>query len=502
MKKPVVEKSRLLGTFLLPSGQEVFGELRVRGRNTVLRLRDKHLIPSLGSVKVIYGETHDRHKISCLGCVVSSSGLGWTEDKSEYHYADIFPHFVAIGHEHLSPQQPSITAMRFTLDDLKVLFYDFDAFGRVFDAGSLIESVVSANSLGRQVPIGDLPIITYFTGKRDVVAVETAIGKISVRHSPSSGQSGWSGPSGVAIQNQMMVIVEPQSPVPLKDCMERTGTVLRFLSLLAGRRQGIKFMDLDLATESDRPRHSLHLKLSFAPGSGKQKGDSSYKPHPGDIPLNAIRQPDEFAAVLKEWISREPKWWVARVRYANCLSKGSSYTVDRLIAAANMFDILPVEAFPAVTEIPPELALARDECLAIFRKQPPGIGRDSVILALKRMNRPSLPTRVMHRASIVEREMGSLLPDLSVVLKTAVKCRNYFVHGGLDDFDYTAIESLTSFLTDALEFVFAASDLIEAGWNARAWNDEAHIDGHSFARFLLEYETSLGLLKTALKMRA
>jgi len=41
---------------------------------------------------------------------------------------------------------------------------------------------------------------------------------------------------------------------------------------------------------------------------------------------------------------------------------------------------------------------------------------------------------------------------------------------------------LVPFLTDALELVFVASDFIDAGWEPRRWNSEAHGWGHSFAR--------------------
>ena len=188
---------------------------------------------------------------------------------------------------------------------------------------------------------------------------------------------------------------------------------------------------------------------------------------------------------------------MARVRYHGCLRKGNSYDVDRLIAAANMFDILPKEAVPLASEMPAELVAAQTECRAIF-KHLRGVERDSVVMALSKMGEPSLPKKVLHRVSMVHRALGHRFPELALVARNAIKCRNFFVHGGSHNFNYPAFESLTSFFTDALEFIFAASDLIEAGWDARAWNSGGSVGGHSFSRFRDSYGMSLAELKTVL----
>ena len=77
-------------------------------------------------------------------------------------------------------------------------------------------------------------------------------------------------------------------------------------------------------------------------------------------------------------------------------------------------------------------------------------------------------------------------------------CQNYFVHGSSDEFNFSAVEPLVSFLTDSLEFVFAALDLFEAGWDAARWNREPHSTGQTFARFRAAYDTGLAQLKRAM----
>jgi hypothetical protein len=60
-------------------------------------------------------------------------------------------------------------------------------------------------------------------------------------------------------------------------------------------------------------------------------------------------------------------------------------------------------------------------------------------------------------------------PEITMVTDEAVNCRNYYVHGGEPRLDYNREFGAVIFFTDTLEFVFAASDLIEAGWDFQAW---------------------------------
>ena len=98
----------------------------------------------------------------------------------------------------------------------------------------------------------------------------------------------------------------------------------------------------------------------------------------------------------------------------------------------------------------------------MLRKHPSNIDRNSALSALGRIGKPSLPKKVAHRVSIVELSLGGRFPDLQFVAGVAVKCRNFFVHGSAGDIEYAKVEPLVPFLTDALEFIFAASDFIDA----------------------------------------
>lgn len=494
MKKVASKKSRRLGKYTLLDGSEVFGELRLKGRNSLLQLRYEGVSYPPEVQQIIHGQLHDLSKVSCLKCVCSDWGHSWSNDEGVYHHANVFPHFVTVGSQHLQPEQPSIKAVHFTVTDISSIFYDFDAFGHVVDSKPLIENVVKSNNIDREIAVGAMPLITYFTGKREIISVDTVIGRISVNHCPRYNMGG---PNGVFIKNKIMVTVTPVTPVAFNDCIELTMTVVRFITLLAGRKQGVKSVCLDIADKSVQPHAPLHLSWSFAPQGYKKSDNSVEVPHLGDIPLDAVHRPEEFTTALKDWVVRDATWRIARARYNECLRKGNSYDTNRLIAAANMFDLLPKEAVPIASEMPAELVAAQTQCIDIF-KNLSGIERDSVMMTLKRMGKPSLPKKVLHRVNIVARHLGHKFPELALVAKTAVQCRNFFVHGGSGDFNYAAIEPLMCFLTDALEFIFAASDLIDAGWDANSWSSKHYGGGHNFTRFRMAYNENLAELKKAL----
>ena len=177
------------------------------------------------------------------------------------------------------------------------------------------------------------------------------------------------------------------------------------------------------------------------------------------------------------------------------MRKANKYGPERLVAAANMFDILPTDAVPSTFDLPDELAVTRDKCTTLFRMHPAGVDRNSALSALGRLGKPSLPKKVAHRVAIIDSKLGEQFPELQFVTSIAVRCRNFFVHGNSTDFDYQKFEPFVPFLTDALEFVFAASDFIEAGWDAQRWNASLHGRGHSFARFRARYEIQLAELQ-------
>lgn len=486
---------RLNGTFQFPSGVNCFGELVLDGRQTLLKLSSQAELPLLRSADTILGATLDGRKISCLECVSSSQSRTTKGGLTVHHQASVFPHYAVIGDEYVDSESACIRRVSFTVDDASSLFYDFDAFGFVIDASKIIDSVLEQQSKIRHVEAGEWPEIAYFTGRFTVAKVDTAIGRLTARHRPISNSGG---PDGFYMKNTIYILIEPHNPITFEDAIDRVGCVARFLSVVAGRMQGIADIQIGLAGEhADERQAPLNVHWSYAPKAQKSS-DSLRAPSPGDLPLDPVRRRAEFNSVIKHWIEHDSDRRTARIRYLNCLQKGNEYGVDRLVAAANMFDVLPPEATPEPSELPAELLEARTSILSILKKLPRSQDRDSAISAIARMGRPSLPKKVAYRAGIVTTQVGGAFPDLAYVIKTAISCRNYFVHGGSGTFNFEAAQPFVPFLTDALEFVFAASELIEAGWDGARWNHDPHGTGHNFAMFRWGYREVIPQLKRAL----
>jgi hypothetical protein len=411
------------------------------------------------------------------------------------HSLNVFPHYVAIGQTHLDPLQPSINRVEFSTTDLSALFYDFDAFGLVLDAKPIINTVLVERRKLRAVATGDDPMVAYFSGRDCIADVLTTIGRVSAHHRPRFSLGG---PAGVYIKNQISVAIEPDSPMVFDQAMEKVSALATFLSFAAGRSQGIshlQFVTLDGVPGAPQRRYAIHPSFPW-----KVKGfDSRYKPSPGDVPLDPIRRPEEFKAVLAVWIDKHGKRRISRHRYLESLRKTNRYGPDRLVAAANTFDLLPTDAVPADIKLPEDLAKTRDECLEKLRALPESLDRNSAISSLTQLGRISLPRKIAHRASVVESQLSKAFPELTFVANLAARCRNIFVHGKSGKLKLETIEPFVPFLTDTLEFVFAASDFIEAGWDARRWLAVPFGHGHSFSRFRWDYTGQLAVLKQALE---
>lgn len=485
--------TRFIGTYELQSGVPVFGELQLKDSRTLLKLHSDETLDDVREIDCLKGIAYTGEFLTLIDCNSPGSGSSSAPGVPTRYHADVFPHYVAIGRHHLVPDTPCISAIHFTTTDLATLFYDFDAFGSVVDARPIIDAVLQERRKLRPVETGDWPHLLYFTGKNCIAEVVTSIGRVRVSHQPRSTLGG--GPRGVFIKNRIVVSIEPDQPVTFQESISRMYQIACFLSMAAGRAQGVDHISISTTEVVDDVPQSLSIYPSF----GWKVSDKSEQrePHPRDVPLDPIRYRAEFAAVLADWTNRHSGWRVARLSYLNCMRKGSSYSPERLVAAANMFDILPDEAVPLISGLSADLAATRDACAALFKKLPDGIDRNSALDALGRLGKPSLPKKVGHRVAIVESKLGERLPQLLFVSGVAVKCRNFFVHGSSGNIDFRRVESLVPFLTDALEFIFAASDFIEAGWDARRWAEGGHGWGHNFSRFYGEYGASLAELQRA-----
>ena len=482
---------RRSGAFRLSSGEEIPGELSLKGGATALDLYSNAFFDTHAS-RDIFGTFHDRSKVSLIDCITMSGPGTGSRGEERYHFSKVFPHFVVFGDQHISFSDRKIAQASFAVDDAPSLFYDFEAFGTVLDAHPHMKRIAEAKEGGRLIEIGEHPHIFYFTGKHDIFTVDTLLGQISATHGISYS---YPGPEGIHVKNTIRMNIMFATDRTIQESVEAVIDTLRFLEVIAGRPQNILELALRLSGTTEEPPQILDTYWCLPP---RRENDDSRKPHPADLPLQAGMYPDKFASVLARWLERHDDWRNARTRYATASACQNRYEIDRLVGAANMFDILPASACLAVVSLTPEVEKARDDARKMFRALPPSPERESVLNALGRIGKATLKRKIRSRVKLIADVVDTHFPELDLVTDQAVDCRNYFVHGTPTKIDYGRHSAQLSFFTDTLEFVFAASDLIESGWDITNWIKEGTTMSHPFGCYRVNYGWQLGELKKLL----
>ena len=479
-----------VGDHLIP------GEISIEASKTYLNLHQPAFfyVPDQPDL-TLHGQLTDLTQVSllnCLGPIIPSAAMS---DGERYHSARAEPRYVLFGRSKITPPDKVIRAVRLHLGDAAMIFNDRNAFGVAFDARpeDLAHLIAGTSTLaGLDVELGAHPMVAYYTGKPEVFAVDTVAGRISATHSISSGLGS---AEGVALKNQVWVRIAFADQVCFGDAVDASFRLLRFLAIIAGRKQSVLAMKLETLANGKPDRFDVHWPLRPQRRSLEETRDL----HLRELPLDAARDPVSFGAILARWLELDNARVAARAQFASCIDQEKSYDVIRLVGAVNMFDLLPADAVAAPAIITPELAHARDEARAIFRALPDGPERSSVLSALGRIGMPVLKRKIRSRAAIVTRVLAKPFPHLCGVIDVAVEARNLFVHGGASELDFSGpLGASLPFLTDLMEFLFAASDLIDCGWDAAAWEMGNLSWDHPMGHVVLGYDAYLRALESAL----
>lgn len=481
----IAHGGRVTGSFEVEPGRRVFGELAIDGRDTLLYLRDDDFFHTHGlNEGYLKGQAHDLTCLSLFNCItLSGPGRGSRGDEC-YTFAELFPHHIVHGQSYIEPGEKTVRMISFSIDDGHTIFHDFDAFGTVLDPTPHIDAVANANRrvTERDAPIGPNPAIMYFAGRSELLALPTWIGKVHAGHRVSHRF----GVKGVALESEIAFTVEFDDPVDFYDALDRSSVLMRFLELMIGRPQSQRDVLLTIGDAMEPAVLEVHAMYPlFRSADASRRGPSVH-----DVLINPLRAQAEFEVVMANWIALDEERRDARLRFHNAFNMQRYYTEDRLVAAANMFDILPRSAVPRKVELSKPLAVARVNARKIFDGLSQSAERDSMLSALGRLGSSSLPQKAAYRAGIITDAAPGLVPDLKFVVREAIKCRNHYVHGSPGSFDYRAYNEAVPFFTSTLEFVFGASELIEAGWDIKAWRGEG-FGGHSYGELIAGWKLRL-----------
>jgi hypothetical protein len=173
--------------------------------------------------------------------------------------------------------------------------------------------------------------------------------------------------------------------------------------MLVGRPQNLSSLSLRVKSDADGP---VILKIYWSLPARRDSSKEGRKPHPGDVLLQGANEPEQFSNVMARWLDRQQSWHAARMRFDTSFAEQRHYDINRLIGAANMFDILPSSAVPGDVSLTDELKAAKDCSQRMFKTLPPSPEQESVLSALGRVGKSSLKRKIRHRAQILVAATG------------------------------------------------------------------------------------------------
>lgn len=475
-----IEGKPQFGIAVWPSGEEMPAEFCLQGRETYVIVHESEVRRGrsfddldLLSVRMTDG-THVTFIDNIVSGVTSYHGTGGS-------VVTYLPKFATVGTVPLASDY-EFKSVTFLVDDAESIFYDCDAFSVALDADKEVKQIVAAQSaaVGRPIELGDRPIVTYFTGKFEILSVDSPLGLLKVCHRPSHGMGG---PSGIAISNRIVLQLDLSTPVQVLGLVDSLMPHLRFLQVIAGRKQKVEAITVSVGNDERQPPLQLLWSLAWS-RQGGGKG-----PHPADLPVNGGFDPVSFSKVMAAWLKQDEERADARVRFAGSFSQGRSYSIDRLISAANMFDILPSCCVGNSTPLPGAVEAVREAARQAFKALPPSDHRDRALDDLGRLGQLNLKAKVLRRCERLLNAPHARFPNLEQVLRNAVDSRNHYVHGTAAPPEKVAFyKEMLSFHVDALEFVFGAADLLDAGWDYAEWSVRGTTMSHPFGEFRANYE--------------
>ena len=487
MLKQQSNNTQMTGMFRLSGKRNLPGTLSLDGPDTTLHLWDEAgvLLDDDPHDETITGVLGDQKLVTLLGCILNDKRTNVGRGGTAKHYY-IFPHHVVIGSRLVSDDDADIENISYVFEDVSQLFHDIESFQVEISNDEKIKSVIQ--SLDPTAEIYEAACVAYYTGKKEIFYSDTVLGRISVRHSPTFG---FGGPEGIRIDNKIVTAIDFSTPLTLQEAISRMHRSVSFFELIVGRVQNLK--DISISWKGDDLPITCDVYTTMYPryDHSTRRVESSFH----DVLVDGARNPALLSRVASAWLRRDASWRTTRAMLLSGWKDIRSYNPDRLVRAANMYDLLPDTCFPDVPPLDGDLAVSVQKAKEMFQELPHGTDRDSVLGALGRVGALTLKRKIRFRAQVISQLIGERVPNVDRVAHEAVDLRNHFVHGSSTRIDYVDNSHLAAFLTDTLEFVFAASDLVDAGWNIGDWVRRGPHRHHPFGSYLEDYTENWNDLK-------
>ena len=442
-------------------------------------------------------------RVSLIDCVQGGMLSQSLWGDFELHHGDVSFRYALFGNQHITKDDECIRRIQFTLEgaESSVFMHDrSDKFGHLLDPDQEILDAIVRNRPDN--PKGEFvkgkAMVSYFTGDWYFLPqFTTVLGTVYVERLMRMDNIGRS------MKDTPRVTVDfDDEPTTLEGAWEKMREIRQFFAWMMGYSPGWKDVQVFASSvDEEGNRADLDCCLdAFGPNEWKQVPGNTWQF--GTL-IDASRYPNHFMEVMGKWLQRnksgEKKSANARF-FSSIRGVSDRFVEDSIVSAANTFDLLPNQEKPKVQPLPDNV-IATLNCAKekIKCQMYSGEQREDVLTALGqiRTNR-RLRAIVEHRAEIVLEHFGAdTLKNLKRVIKMAVECRNHYTHGPRNrisnNIDYTDIK-VVLFLSNTLEFIFAASELLHCGWDSKkSVGSEWHPIGGYVKTYNSRCSTVLGL---------
>ena len=408
--------------------------------------------------------------------------------------------FIIFGNDSISDSEKCFNSIKFFIPDASTLFL-YDSFDMIFnmkkenvkdileEENKKTQNLYGISKDMADYRFGDNSTVYIDTGANVLHCFDIEAGVIKIKNNISSNISS---NKGFKVGNNISCVFESNELMGFFKILESSYPIVNLFELILGKRQFLREYKISVKNYVEESKEYQVYQVK------ENSNNKNIMMHPISRLVYIENEPAESESLLNNWILRQKEWKFARSEFFEVFTK-KYYSSDLLIKVANLFDIIPDNAYEQSEKISDELLQAKDKCKDILKDLPISSDKDSILGALGRIGKKNLRGKIRDRYSIIENSGLATLDEIDTVIGNAVNCRNFFVHGSPGKFDYMENFSQIPFFINTLSFIYGASELIELGWSFKNWEPD-ELNFHPFSSYLISYSSNLDELKDVLSL--
>jgi hypothetical protein len=248
---------QILGHFDI-GGKQYSGMATLEGAESRLEIFFDEPIPSEDRLLIaIHGISKNGEKITACECVGGTGSAYYHGTRREV--LSVFPHYFALGPEHIYPLERHINCVSYTFPHGVDLFYDRKVAGTLQDTPQL--RTLISERLGKAADDPEIAhaFVYYWTRRGPIIDVSHQ--NMRVRAAKAFSHR-FPSPYGIELKNKVQIIIDFKEPVDLKEALRAIFEVHSLFSLLMQSKQSIGvFSVIGAAGTQEQTETSVYLSL-------------------------------------------------------------------------------------------------------------------------------------------------------------------------------------------------------------------------------------------------